>query len=244
MNCLIVEDEPLAQEVLQTYIARLPSLTLVGTCENALDAYELLQREPIDLLFCDIQMPLVTGLELLRSLTTRPLVVLTTAFHEYALDGYDLDVVDYLLKPITFERFLRAVDRAKNRLGVPATGQPSSGLPTEVPPASRADDHIFVKEDGRLVKILFGDIRCIEGMRDYVKIHVPGRFIVTHLTLKKLETVLPPAEFIRVHKSYLVRQAAIRVLDGNQLELDARQVVPIGLQYREDVLRAIGRTVL
>jgi DNA-binding LytR/AlgR family response regulator len=240
MNCLIVEDEPLAQEVLQTYIARLPSLTLVGTCENALDAYELLQREPVDLLFCDIQMPLVTGLELLRSLTTRPLVVLTTAFHEYALDGYDLDVVDYLLKPITFERFLRAVNRAQDRLGGPGTRSP------EPPPlaASRADDHIFVKEDGRLVKILFGDIRCIEGMRDYVKIHVSGRFIVTHLTLKKLEAVLPAAEFIRVHKSYLVRQAAIRAIDGNQLELDARQVVPIGMQYREDVLRAVGRRVL
>ena len=221
IRCLIIEDEPLAQNVIESYIGRINFLSLVGKCENADQAMDILQKEKIDLIFCDIRMPEITGIEFVKSLRLPPYVIFTTAFPEYALQGYEVDAVDFLLKPIPFERFLRSVVKVRTLF--------SASIKERV----EETDFLFVKEDYKLVKVTFVDINYIEGMKDYARIFTKEKQIITHITLKRLEELLPSKDFIRTHKSFIVRLGAIKAIFGNMVELSTGNKIPIGLQYRD-----------
>lgn len=241
IRCLLLDDEPLARQVLRTYAERLPFLQVAGECANALEAYEFLRQQEVDLIFCDIEMPQISGLDFLKALPHRPLVILTTAYEQYALAGFELDVVDYLLKPVAFDRFWRALEKVKDRRaaqqwkGLP----PPSLAPAKAAPVRAPEAFITIKENGSLVKVTLADIHYVEAMKDYVKIFTPERRLVAYLTLKKLEETLPADQFTRAHKSYIVRNAGIQALQGNMLELATGVQVPVGMQYREAVLRVL-----
>jgi two-component system, LytTR family, response regulator len=242
-NCLIVEDEPLAQKVLESYIQKIPFLELKAQAYTAFEAYDELSKNRIDLLFCDIQMPMVTGIEFLRSLPTKPEIIMTTAFHEYAFDGFELDVIDYLLKPISFERFLRAIRKIKG-LNNASFSEDKSKVPETEKVKVENEDYVFVKEDGNYVKILFDDIYFIEGMKDYVKIFTKNKTIVSYLTLKKIEETFPKHLFIRIHKSYLVSLNKINAIKGNMIETINQVQIPVGMQYKDSVFDKIGPNIL
>lgn len=229
IRCLIVDDEPLAQQVIETYIAKLPSLLLVQKCGNAMEAFEALQKHAVDLLFLDVHMPVISGIEFLRSLQHPPRIILTTAYPNFAIEGFDLNVTDYLLKPISFERFLQAIHKLHGRM--PAQETPQA---TEVQPS-----YFFVREDSKLVRIDFSQIDHIECMKDYAKIFTTERMIVTHQTMKRFTEMLPPAQFIRVHRSYIVAIAAIKSIYGNMIETPKARI-PIGANYRDSVMRIAG----
>ena len=233
MQVLIVDDEPLAQEVMQHYISRTPGLELAGTCSDALEAFGLLSRNPVDLIFLDINMPEVSGIDFLKSLKHPPLTIFTTAYAEYALTGYDLDVVDYLLKPVPFERFLKAVHKAQDLL------QKRPGRSPEVKEATA--DILFVRTEGKLVKIDLGQLWLVEGLKDYVRLWTGSSRIVVHSTMKNMEELLSPhAGFLRVSKSYIVNLAFVTELDGNAIRI-RDQVVVIGATYRDEVLGVFNR---
>jgi two-component system LytT family response regulator len=228
ITCLIVDDEPLARNLLTDYVSKAPSLQLLQACASPLAAIEVLRSNPVDLLFLDIQMPEITGISLLRTLQKRPLVVLTTAYSEYALEGYDLDVVDYLLKPVTFERFLRAVEKAGQRLTptTPPSVQAPRTEPTEQQP------FVFVKDGTKLVKVRWADILYVEGLKDYVTIHTRQQKIVTLQRLKTLEEQLPTDKFIRIHHSYIVAVDAIDVVHKGEVQI-GNVTLPVSDSYRK-----------
>lgn len=226
IRCLIVDDEPLAQNVIETYIQRIAHLTLVGKCENAAEAFEIMQNETVNLIFCDIQMPEITGIEFVKSLKNVPYVIFVTAFPEYAMEGFNVDAVDYLLKPISFDRFLRSINKIENLLN-------HNLAQARV---KNTTDHLFVKEGYKLIRINHSDIFFIEGMKDYVKIATPSKIIITHITLKRLEELLPEGDFLRTHKSFIVRFGAIKAVNGNTIEIINNATVPIGLQYRDSLM--------
>jgi two-component system LytT family response regulator len=221
IRCHIIEDEPMASKLLQLYVSKLPVLQLIAVSDNPIHALESLKANPADLLFLDIRMPEMTGLDFLEVLPNRPLAILTTAFSEFALQSYDLDVVDYLKKPITFERFVKAVGKAEQRLQV-ADSSPKKPADTV--------DYIFVKEGTCFVKVNVGDILYIEGLKNYVTICTPARKIVTLQRLKALEGQLPVSNFIRVHNSYIVAKAAISSVKDNEIHIGSSRI-PIGDTY-------------
>jgi len=230
IKCLIIDDEPLAQNIIETYIQRISYLTLVAKCENALDAFDVVQNQHIDLVFCDIQMPQVTGIEFIKSLKKTPFVIFTSAFPEYAIEGFNVDAVDYLLKPISFDRFLRSIHKVKSLYNTP---------PGQTPAPAKSESqtgHLFVKEDYKLVRINHANILYIEGMKDYVKIFTVNRMVITHITMKRLEELLPKDRFFRIHKSFIVRFDAIQAINGNTIEMVNNFQIPIGLQYREGLM--------
>lgn len=232
-RCLIIDDEPIAGEIIASFLARLDAFEVIDICQSAVQGFERLQREPVDLLFLDIQMPGLTGLELLRSLSRRPAVILTTAYREYALEGYELDVVDYLLKPIAFERFLQAIAKFQARRPDVRPQQPS---PISSPAGS---DHLFVRADRKMVRVDWGDILFLESQGDYVKIVTDQQVIVTKETLSKLEELLPSPEFLRVHRSFIVHRSRITAYTAHDIEL-GKWEVPIGRNYRALVERQLG----
>ena len=227
LNCVIIEDEPLARNLIIEYVKKVPSLNLIEAFSNPLAAMETLRSASIDVLFLDVQMPEITGISLLKILTKRPLVVLTTAYSHYALEGYELDVADYLLKPITFERFLKSIDKITQRLDSAPAVQPSSVEQAITPPA-----FIFVKDGTKLVKVKLDEILYIEGLKDYVTIHTIHQKIVTLQRLKSLEEQLPADKFIRVHNSYIVSLDAINVIQKNEIQIKG-VTLPIGDTYRK-----------
>ncbi len=235
MNCLIVEDEPLARNLLTEYVRKVPYLRLLDACSSPLAALDLLRREPVDLLFLDIQMPEITGLTLLKILQKRPLVILTTAYSEYALEGYELDVVDYLLKPVTLERFLKAVDKAAQRLGIAAPPVPAAPAAAEPAPP-----FVFVKDGTKLVKVRWNDILYVEGLKDYVVIHTRTQKIVTLQRLKSLETQLPADRFIRIHHSYIIALDAIDVVHKGEVQIGTA-LIPVSDSYRKSFREFIDR---
>ena len=237
MNCLIVEDEPLARNLLTEYVRKVPYLRLLDACASPLAALDLLRREPVDLLFLDIQMPEITGIALLKILQKRPLVILTTAYSEYALQGYELDVVDYLLKPVTLERFLKAVDKAAQRLGV---GLAPPTAPVSAAAAEPAQPFVFVKDGTKLVKVRWNDILYVEGLKDYVVIHTRTQKIVTLQRLKALETQLPADRFIRIHHSYIVSLDGIDVVHKGEVQIGAA-LIPVSDSYRKSFREFIDR---
>ena len=229
INCIIVEDEPLARNLLVDYVRKVPSLNLIEACSSPIVALEVLRKNTVDLLFLDVQMPELTGISLLKTLQRRPLVIMTTAYSQYALEGYELDVVDYLLKPITFERFLRAVDKATQRL------LPSPKLkPSETQHANAPVDQsfVFVKDGTKLVKVVFDDILYVEGLKDYVTIHTKTQKIVSLQRLKTLEDQLPFDKFIRIHNSFIVALQAIDVVHANNVQV-RNAMLPIGETYKK-----------
>lgn len=246
LKCIIVEDETLAQDVIVSHLARIGRLELAGVYRNAPEALEALQTLEVDVMFLDIRLPGMSGLHFLRSLPDPPLVVLTTAYAEYALESYEFNVIDYLLKPISFERFSKAVnkivdgrlfyqpgkegDTARDKEGRPLPGT------AEIPPG----DHIFIKSNSKFFRVGFSEIVYIEGMKDYLKVHTPEYALITHQTMNELEKTLPSRQFIRVHKSYIVAVGQIRSIYGNSIEL-GKVTIPIGISYKEDVMSLVGK---
>lgn len=225
ISCVIVDDEPLARSLLKDYVSKVPSLKLVEVCSSPVVAMEVLKANNVDLLFLDIQMPEITGISLLKIMKKRPLVVLTTAYSEYALESYELDVVDYLLKPITFQRFLQAVDKVSSRLQQPQT-------PMEVPVPTPSQPFIFVKDGTKLVKVKWEDILYIEGLKDYVTIHTRQQKIISLQRLKVLEDQLPSEQFIRIHNSYIVALAAIDSVQKNEVHI-GQATLPVSDSYKK-----------
>ncbi len=231
ISCLIVEDEPLARNLLTEYVKKIPYLQLIKACSNPLEAIEFLRNNTVDLLFLDVQMPEITGITLLKILQKKPLVILTTAYSEYALEGYELDVMDYLLKPITFERFLKAVEKASQRLG---SNEPVAEKllveKTVVPEAEPT--YIFVKDGTKLVKIRLKDILYVEGLKDYVTIHTKAQKVVSLQRLKMLEEQLPAHIFVRIHNSYIVSIEAIDAIYKEKVQIGSHYL-PISDTYRK-----------
>jgi len=242
LSCLIIDDEPLAQDVLAAHIERIPALQLVQRCNNAMEAFEALHKNKIDLIFLDINMPVISGLSFLRSLKEPPAVILTTAYTEYAMEGYELDVVDYLLKPVPFDRFARAVNKAMQFLAIPGRDLPQIPEPAPAPGSSATQqqqkDYFFVKADGKLVKLNYADIRYIEGMKDYLKIFTTQTYYVVHQTMKAMEEQLPADRFMRVHKSYIIALSAIRSIEGNIINIEKAEI-PLGSNYKEALMKVI-----
>ncbi|WP_207507502.1 LytR/AlgR family response regulator transcription factor [Telluribacter humicola] len=228
MRCLLIEDEPLAMLRLKEYVQRVPFLTLSHAVDNGLEAIPLLQREPIDLVFLDIEMDGFSGLQLLETLPVRPAVILTTAYDQYALKAFDLQVADYLLKPYTFDRFLQAVTRARQRQ-------------VAVPEETR-QSFLFIKTEYRLQKVDFDQILYIEGMRDYRRIHMATEKIMTLETFGELERQLPRQQFCRVHKSYLVALDKIDSIERDRLKIQ-QALIPLSGTYRDHFYQLIGRSM-
>ncbi len=226
-----MEDETLAQDVIKSHLAQMGRWELVGVYRNALEATEALRTQEVDVMFLDIRLPGMSGLHFLRNLSDPPLVVLTTAYAEYAVESYEFSVIDYLLKPISFERFSRAVDRIEDGRLFSLTSKEQEKV---------HEDHIFVKSNSKFFKVNFSEIIYVEGMKDYVKIHTPEYALVTHQTMNELEKTLPARGFIRVHKSYIVAIAHIRSIYGNSIEL-GKLTIPIGINYKESVMALVGR---
>lgn len=230
IKCILTDDEPFARKGLQGYIARIDFLDLRGTCEDALELNSLLKKEPVDLLFLDIEMPWLTGIEFLRQLASPPRVIFTTAYEKYALQGFELEVLDYLLKPISFDRFLRAANKAFDYFRLQQN--PAAG-----------DDHIFVKADSKLERIAFAEILFAEALENYVAIYTREKKIITHLTLKMLQEKLPAAAFVQPHKSYLIAIDKISSIEGNMLHL-AQYTVPISKYQKEEIMEKIVNSKL
>lgn len=223
MNCIIVEDEPFARKLLAEYIRKVPNLMLVQAFGNPMEALAFVKTTPVDILFLDVQMPELTGISFLKVLKQKPIVILTTAYSEYAIEGYELDVTDYLLKPITFERFVKAIEKATQRLTEKNIPQETSNTPP---------DFIFVKDGRQLVKVKLSDIKYIEGLKDYVRIHTPTRKIMTIQRLKAMEEMLPSSAFIRVHHSYIVALEWIEVVSRDKIQI-GQDLIPVSDSYRK-----------
>lgn len=232
--CLIIDDEPLAREVLEQYVQRVPSLKLSASCKNAIEALPTLQKGKIDILFCDIKMPEITGLELIRSLDNRPAVILTTAFSEYAVEGFDIGVTDYLVKPIRFERFLKAVGRAMGD-----SDQPASGTSEQ---KTTANPFLFFKQATDFVKVEVKSIRYIEAYGNYVKIHTGKHPLVVHEKMTTLEELLKPHPFVRVHKSYIIPIGGVKEFVDNEIRLLEGAIIPVGSFYKKEFLSALPRS--
>lgn len=237
INVLIVDDEPLAQEVLEAHIGRIPELHLVKKCSNAIEAKEALMENSIDLMFLDIQMPQITGVEFLKSLENPPLTIFTTAFSNYAVEGFELNAIDYLLKPVSFDRFSKAVEKAKEQISLRKTTEPEQ---SEV-------DHIYVKSDKKLIRVRYSDIIYIEGLKDYVIIRMDTGRIITLQTMKSLEEKLPSKIFRRIHRSFIVSVDKIQAVEGNMIEIMEKgqaKHIPIGKNYRDELLDLIEKNRL
>ena len=232
LKCLILEDEPLARNLLCEYVKKVSYLELTEASSSPLHALEVLRNHHIDLLFLDIQMPEITGITLLKTLQKKPLVILTTAYSEYALESYELDVVDYLLKPITFDRFLKAVDKASRRILPAASPEPVA--------VDKANPFVFIKDGTKLVKINFDDILFVQGLKDYVTIVTKTQKIVSLQRLKTLESQLPADEFIRIHHSYIIALKAIDTIHKGEVQIGTH-FIPISDSYRKSFREFIER---
>ena len=246
MNVIIVDDEPLALDVLETYIQRMPDLTLVARCNNAFEANDALKNHEIDLMFLDIQMPQLTGIEFLKTLSKPPMVVFTTAYPNYAVEGFELNALDYLLKPISTDRFMKAVNKANEQYALhhkdaaPASSENSIRVGTDV----GETDYIFVKSDKKLVRVRFADILYIEGLKDYVIIRTETGRVISLQTMKSLEDKLPFNQFVRIHRSYIVGMDKINAIVGNMVEVIEKALpkhLPIGKNYRDELLEMIEK---
>ena len=228
-SCIIVEDEPLARNLLTAYISKVPKIQLIQTFSNAIDALDYLRDNQVDILFSDIQMPEVTGITLLKLLQKKPLIILTTAYSEYALEGYELEVFDYLVKPISFERFLKSIEKGIARLDNSQPGVPEI---KEVQSGTNAPDYIFVKDGTKLIKINLSEILYIEGLKDYVCIYTTSRKIVSLQTMKSLESTLPKDRFIRIHNSYIIAFEAINEIEKDRVII-GKSTIPVSDTYKK-----------
>ena len=233
IQCLIVDDEPPARELLVSYIEKMDDLEIRGQCSNALEAFAFLQRNPVNILFLDIQMPRMNGLELTKSLQQRPRIILTTAFREFAVEGFELDVLDYLVKPISFERFLKSISKYHqyNILNQPTASENSEE------PFEKA--YMYFKVNKDLVKIFLKEIIYIESIKDYVKIVTPGRSVITYQRIGYMEEKLPENKFVRIHKSYII--AVDKIVSYNNEEVNVQSFsLPIGRNYKQQFLKQVA----
>ncbi|MBK9335503.1 MAG: response regulator transcription factor [Lewinellaceae bacterium] len=240
LNVLIVDDEPLALDVLETYIEQMPDLKLAQRCSNALEANEALKNHDIDLMFLDIQMPQLTGIDFVKTLTKPPMIVFTTAYANYAIQGFDLNALDYLLKPISLERFMKAVNKALDHADL-------QERENHAPSSLESSEFFFVKADKKLVKVNFDDMLYIEGLKDYVIIRLKNSRVITLQTMKSLEEKLPHGRFKRIHRSYIVAMDKILAIEGNMVEVmekDKPKLLPIGKNYRDELLVLIDKNRL
>ncbi len=228
IRCLIVDDEPLAIEVVKAHIGGIPELEIVGTCQNAVEALGVLRQNSIDLIFLDIQMPLLTGIDFLKSLSARPKVIFTTAYRDYALESYELDVVDYLLKPISFERFFRAFNKYL-ALSAPATPPP---IPQQTKPEPE-ESFMDFNSNKKTFRVHLKDILYIESLKDYLQVHIEGNPISTKMKISEIEMKLP-SQFLRIHRSYIVNTTAITAFSTYEIELGEVRL-PIGSSYKKAV---------
>jgi two-component system, LytTR family, response regulator len=226
ISCVITDDEPFARKGLQGYIEKIDFLDLKGICEDALQLSNLLQKQPVDLLFLDIQMPHITGVEFLKTLRNPPKVIFTTAYAEYAIQGFELDVMDYLLKPISYDRFLKAAWKAHDYFA------------SRVEKADAAIPYMFAKSNGKLEKICFDEILFIEGMENYAAVYLENKKLIIHTTIKALLEKLPKGKFIQTHKSYIAAINKVESIEGNILHIQKHQV-PVSKYLREEVLGVI-----
>jgi len=241
INVIIVDDEPLALDVLETYIEKLPELHLVQRCTNAFEANEALKQHDVDLMFLDIQMPQLTGIDFLKTLTDPPLVIFTTAYSNYAIEGFELNATDYLLKPISLERFMKAVNKAVEQIELKRKENASH---VEI---NDADDFIFVKADKKFVKVNFSEVLYIEGLKDYVIIRTEKGRVITLQTMKSLEDKLPSKIFRRIHRSYIVNIGKVEAILGNMVEVIEKgqpKHLPIGKNYRDELLDLVNENRL
>jgi DNA-binding LytR/AlgR family response regulator len=230
IRCLIVDDEQYARKLLADYISRTAGLELVAQCRNAMEALQVLRSHSVDLMFLDIQMPDLTGVDLLKSLQTKPVVIFTTAYSEYALEGYQLDVIDYMVKPITFERFIQGVNKAAEFIRMKTEAAKTGSEPFK----SGEDEFINLKADYKIYKVRINDILYVEGLREYVSFYTSERRYIVLESLKNLEVRLPAGQFVRVHKSYIVNARKIESLHGNIIEIGKAEI-PVGNSYAAKV---------
>lgn len=238
IQCLIIDDEPFAGEILKQHIAGVDALELTGICSNAVEAISFLNEHHVDLLFLDIQMPQLLGTTFIRTLKNAPKVIFTTAFREYAVEGFELDAVDYILKPISFERFLKAVNKVL-QLNLKSEHLPQSSNETNT---GSANSFLYFRADRKKVKIFFRDILFIEGLKDYIKIVTTTKTIVTRYVLSTLGDMLPASQFLRVHKSYIVAINKIDSFNADSIQI-AKYEVPIGRLYKFEVGKSLNRSL-
>jgi len=229
-KCIIVDDEALARQVIQNHLQMMHGFQLVAVCANSDEAAVALKKFEVDLIFLDIQLPGITGLNFLRTLSNPPLVILTTAYAEYALESYEFSVIDYLLKPISFERFSKAINKVVD-------GKLFTKFAVEKENISA--EQIFIKSGNKFFKVNFSEIIFIEAMKDYLKIHTADYKLVTHQTMTEMEKILPAKQFIRVHKSFIVAIARIKTVYGSSIEMD-KNTIPIGVSYKNSVMSFIA----
>ncbi len=234
LRCIAVDDEPLALELLEDNISKVPYLHLVAKCSNAMEAIKVLQQEEIELIFLDIQMPGLTGLQFIQSLSARPMIILITAYEKFALEGFNLDVVDYLVKPVSFERFVKACNKAWELYQLKV--KPKEAI------TGKSPDYIFVNVDYSLLKIVIDDIMWIEGLKDYIKIYLKSssRQVITRMTMKSIEELLPADRFIRIHKSYIAAIAYITSVRKTTLMIGAEEL-PVSETYQEVLMKLTGK---
>ncbi len=232
ITCIIVDDEPLAIEIVESYVDKIEQLKLAGKFRNAIDAFAFLQQHPVDLIFLDIQMPKLSGLDFIKTLKNPPKVIFTTAYRDYALDGFELEVIDYLLKPIPFERFLKAVAKVMHQPG------------QSQPPAPRAeaavDDYVYFKVDKKMVKTKMADVLYIESIKDYVKVLTVDKEVITQQKISYLEESLPKPQFLRIHRSFIINVDKIDAYSATDVEI-GKYSVPIGRNYKNDVMKALAK---
>jgi len=232
IRCLIVDDEPPAREIIRRYIEQVPALQLAGECGNAVQAFTLLQQQSIDLLFLDVRMPQLNGNDFLKAMKNPPKVIFTTAYAEYALEGYDLDVIDYLMKPIPFDRFLKSVNKAYQQTN------PKNEVSTTVE-EKKTDSFVYFRADRKMVKVMLHDILYIESMKDYIKVFTKNGTIITKQSISAVEAMLPEKEFIRTHRSFIVASRHIRSFTSELIEINNAEI-PIGKLFRNTVMKTLG----
>lgn len=243
INCLIVDDELLARRLLTDYISKIPTLKLVATRSSALEAQEILRKEQIDLLFLDIQMPDLTGITFLQSLPNKPVTIFTTAYTEYALKGYELAVIDYLVKPISFERFFLAVTKATEFLSYSNQSLRNEEVTSQQVSATTSSDFLFVKVDYKIQKVNYSDIDYIEAYGEYILIYSGKEKLMTLAALGKMEELLPRPNFMRVHRSFIVNFSKIQSVQGNVLYVGQKQI-PVSKSYRDVLMNEISKNQL
>jgi two-component system LytT family response regulator len=236
IRCLIIDDEPPAREIIRRYVQEIPMLELIGECANAIQALTILQKQQVDLLFLDIRMPQLNGTDFIKTLKNPPKVIFTTAFSEYALEGYELDVVDYLMKPIRFDRFLKAVNKA-----YPLNGAAAHLKPVVTPAVAEKKNESFVyfRADRKMVKVMLDDILYIESMKDYIKVFTRQGVIITKQSISSVEAMLPEKLFVRTHRSFIVSINKIKSFTNELVEIDKTDI-PIGKLFRNGVMKVFS----
>jgi two-component system LytT family response regulator len=234
LRCIAVDDEPLALELLEDNISKVPHLQLVATCGNAMEAIKVLQEQTVDLIFLDIQMPGLTGLQFIQSLNERPMIILITAYEKFALEGFNYDVVDYLVKPVSLNRFVKACNKAWELYQLKAK--------SKEPAAVTSPNYIFVNADYSLLKVVIDDIMWVEGLKDYIKIHIrnSSKPVITRMTMKSVEELLPANRFIRIHKSYIAAMDFITAIRKTTVMIGSLEL-PVSDTYQEKLMKLTGK---